>query len=136
MTEEPDRVLAHLNSRRASDEAKTSVADIGALNLRRKKLVKEQQDALAERKTLSAEIGKLMKEKKNEEAEKLKTHVEYVNNVAAGAEEQLLALEQEMDLLVYQVPNLLDDRVPEGADEGTYVCMYVCMYVCVCIHMC
>lgn len=35
-----------------------------ALNVRRKELVKEQQGALAERKTLSAEIGKLMREKK------------------------------------------------------------------------
>jgi len=35
-----------------------------ALNLRRKELVKEQQGALAQRKTLSAEIGKLMREKK------------------------------------------------------------------------
>lgn len=35
-----------------------------ALNMRRKELVKEQQGALAERKTLSAEIGKLMREKK------------------------------------------------------------------------
>lgn len=32
--------------------------------MRRKELVKEQQGALAERKTLSAEIGKLMREKK------------------------------------------------------------------------
>jgi seryl-tRNA synthetase len=35
-----------------------------ALNVRRKELVKEQQGALAQRKTLSAEIGKLMREKK------------------------------------------------------------------------
>lgn len=37
---------------------------ITALNVRRKELVKEQQGALAQRKTLSAEIGKLMREKK------------------------------------------------------------------------
>lgn len=37
---------------------------LAALNVRRKELVKEQQGALAQRKTLSAEIGQLMREKK------------------------------------------------------------------------
>lgn len=92
-----------------------------ALNRRRKELVKEQQGALAQRKMLSAEIGKLMKEKKNEEATKLKSQVEYASSVAATAEEQLLDLEQEMELLMYQIPNLLDDRVPEGKDEEANV---------------
>lgn len=61
-----------------------------ALNLRRKELVKDQQAALAVRKTLSAEIGKLMKQKANEEAEKLKSQVEVANMQAAAAEEQLV----------------------------------------------
>ena len=124
ITDEPNLVLAHLKARRASDEQLSSVTDIGALNVRRKELVKEQQGALAQRKTLSAEIGKLMKEKKDEEATKLKSQVEYANNIAAGAEEKLLSLEQEMDLLVNQVPNLLDDRVPDGEDEAANVVVH------------
>jgi len=87
------------------------------LYLRRKELVKEQQGALTQRKSLSAEIGKLMREKQDAEAAKLKTQVEYANSVASTAEEQLHQLEREMDSLMLQMPNLLDDRVPDGDDE-------------------
>jgi seryl-tRNA synthetase len=112
VTEEPELIMAHLKARRASEQQLGSIQQIGgawsgdndawypgvawpthpsfaALNLRRKELVKQQQGALTQRKSLSAEIGKLMREKKAEEAEALKRQVEEANKVAAAAEEQL-----------------------------------------------
>lgn len=77
--------------------------------------------AKAERNSLSQQIGQLMKNKQMDEVAELKRRVEAASLISAEVDAQLSGIDASIDSLLSVVPNLLDDRVPEGSDDAANV---------------
>lgn len=114
-----DLVISHLKSRRASEEALEAATTIASLQSRRVALIQERDDFLNQRKEASAMVGKLMRDNDNgdpDEVEKQKALSAEAADGAQKAEEALAEIQSTMDSLLAGIPNLLDDRVPDGDD--------------------
>jgi len=113
-------VLSHLKSRRASQEALESARTIASLQSKRVALIQERDAYLNQRKEASANVGKLMRNKDDvdpEEIEKQKSLSAEAAEGAQKAEDTLAEIQSTMDSLVAGIPNLLDDKVPDGDDD-------------------
>jgi len=117
VAESPDLVKAALSARRSGEEQLEAVDRIGQLTRARAELVATGDDARAQRKKLSPQIGKLLKEGKAAEAEELKADVAEAAATAAEADAELEALDAQRAELFAALPNLLDPRVTDGASE-------------------
>ena len=91
-------------------------------SLRREQQVKAE-NLQAERNAYAKSMGKLIGEAKakGEDVEPLKQRGEALKNASSEAEAELSAILVKLDELVQGVPNMLDDSVPEGADEDDNV---------------
>ena len=125
---ETDMVLSHLKSRRASDEALEAASTIASLQSKRVALIQERDNFLNQRKEASAQVGMLMRKlnSKNDEeggedaAAEVEKQKEFSAAAAEGAQkadEELDSIQSVMDNLLAGIPNLLDDKVPDGDDE-------------------
>jgi len=114
MEQNIDVVLSHLKSRRANEDTLAKAQQIGSLNLKRKELGQERDSYLNIRKEQSAIVGRLMKEGKAEEAEGVKAISSKAAEDAARVEGELTEVETEVNKLLDNIPNLLDDLVPDG----------------------
>ncbi|GAB5353834.1 hypothetical protein AAMO2058_000068100 [Amorphochlora amoebiformis] len=122
LQDSPELVISHLKARRAKEDILEAVGLIGNLNEHRRQLIQERDVYLNMRKTLSAEIGKLMRSGKQDEVGELKAQVETASQGAAGKEEDLEEVQTQCKNLFFRLPNLLDNRVPEGdSDEENQV---------------
>mmetsp|Transcript_12430 Transcript_12430/g.18283 ORF Transcript_12430/g.18283 Transcript_12430/m.18283 type:complete len:549 (-) Transcript_12430:60-1706(-) len=113
-------VQSHLKSRRASEEALEACKTIASLADRRVALIQERDAALNQRKQFSAKVGQLMRNKETSdeaEIEAAKAESGKAADMAAAAEEELSRLEETSNGLLAGIPNLLDDRVPDGEDD-------------------
>lgn len=119
ITEHYNTVVSHLTARRVSQELLHNVSLIPALRAERGQLVVERDAELNTRKTLSQQIGTLMRggADKQLEVDDMKRRVEAAVISAEATGVRLEEVEQRIDQLFRMVPNLLDDRVPEGADD-------------------
>jgi len=116
----PELVISHLKSRRASQETIDAVNTIASLQDQRVALIQERDSFLNQRKEASAVVGKLMREQNEENAalvEEAKEKSSQAAEGAAKAESELDQIQSKMDELFLGIPNLLDDCVPEGADD-------------------
>lgn len=126
-----DVVKSHLVSRRAGPEALQAVEAIARSAELRVQLIRQRDAALNQRRELSAKVGKLMAILRSTNGDDIKLNEtqqqELDLSVAASseaaaeadaAETQLAAIQQEMDLQLAGLPNLLDDRVPDGKDDS------------------
>lgn len=114
----PEIILSHLSSRSSDASLLSAVEQLSDLKEKRKQSIIHGDEARAKRKTLSKDIGSLMKANKRDEAERLKQQVEEANKQASEADVALEALDKEIDHIFSLIPNLLDDRVPEGKDDS------------------
>jgi len=127
---ETDMVVSHLKSRRASDEALEAATTIASLQSKRVALIQERDNFLNQRKEASAQVGQLMrklnsKDKDEEtdgediqaEVDKQKALSAEAADGAQKADEELDSIQNVMDDLLAGIPNLLDDKVPDGDDE-------------------
>ncbi|MCR9101762.1 MAG: serine--tRNA ligase [bacterium] len=113
-----ERVKEGLRVRNFSDEALSIVDDIINLDDRRKATQTELDSLLAERNTLSREIGQLFKSGQKDEAEQKRSRVNDIKEEAASLEEALKAIKTELDEALYQVPNIPHPSVPKGSTEN------------------
>lgn len=115
-------VLSHLRSRRASDETISAAERIASLNDDRVSLIQARDKALGARKEQSAVVGKLMRdggeEKHGEALAEAKRLSGEAADEAAAVEEKLDEIEETVGGLLASIPNLLDDRVPDGDDDA------------------
>lgn len=117
-------VLSHLTARRSSQDSLDAAQKICDLSDQRVALIQERDSNLNQRKEASAAVGKLMRNKDNldedeqAELEKAKETSAQGAAGAAKAEEQLDEIQSTMDNLLAGIPNLIDDIVPDGADEN------------------
>mmetsp|Transcript_17168 Transcript_17168/g.36849 ORF Transcript_17168/g.36849 Transcript_17168/m.36849 type:complete len:495 (+) Transcript_17168:112-1596(+) len=117
VSEEPNVVLASLRARKSSDDLLNAVHRIGDLTRERARLVEEGNEARAERKALSNQIGKLMKEGGTAAVDEQKAQVAKATERAAEADAKVADIEAERSALFDTMPNLLDPRTPEGGGE-------------------
>ena len=114
----PDLVLSHLSARRSSAELVDQVGRIGCLRQERNAAIMAGDKAKNIRKTLSQQIGQAMKEGKQDVVSDLKKQVEDANALSESADEDLARIDGEINKVFPLIPNLLDDRVPDGVDDS------------------
>lgn len=113
---EKDRVLAGLAKRQVAD-AEAIVDQVIALDDQRKALQTSTDALLAERNTLSGEIGALMKAGKREEGNAMRDKVNAIKDEAAAGEEELKAVKIQLEEALLSLPNVPHDLVPAGVTE-------------------
>jgi len=108
---DPERVKAALARRGAAEQ----VDELLALDARRRELLPEVENAQAERKTLSKQIGE--RKQAGEDAEELMATVQGLKERIESAKEELEAVEAKLDELALTLPNVPDPDAPEGMTE-------------------
>jgi seryl-tRNA synthetase len=108
---DPERVKAALARRGAA----VQVDELLALDARRRQLLPEVENAQAERKTLSKQIGERKQE--GEDAEDLIAAVASLKERAESAKAELEEVEAKLGELVPQLPNIPDPDAPDGMTE-------------------
>ncbi len=95
--------------------AREAIDNVLAADDRRKEAQTALDNMNARVKTLSKSIGALMKEGKKDEAEKAKQEVADIKAKSRDTEEAMHRAEEERRQLLYTIPNVPYDLVPEGA---------------------
>ena len=116
LREEKDRVLTGLAKRQVAD-AEVTVDRIIALDDRRKATQTSNDEKLAERNTISRQVGELMKAGKREEGAALRDHVNEIKEGIATAEAELSQIKEEMEEALLTLPNVPHPLVPAGVTE-------------------
>ena len=94
--------------------AEEAIDKVIAINDRRKAAQAELDARLSEVKSLSKAIGSLMKEGRKDEAEATKQQVATIKEQTKSLEETMNSAAEEMKQLLYTIPNVPYDIVPEG----------------------
>ena len=113
ITEQTELVLKGLKKKHFSN-AEEVINKIIELNNIRKKSQAQLDNNLAASKKLAAGIGQLMKAGQAEEAEKIKAQVAVLKETNKELESAMTNAENEIQALLYTVPNIPYDDVPEG----------------------
>jgi seryl-tRNA synthetase len=108
---DPERVKAALARRGAAAQ----VDELLALDARRRELLPEVENAQAERKTLSRQIGAA--KQAGEGAEELMATVQGLKERIEAGREELEKVDVELGKLALALPNLPDPDAPEGLTE-------------------
>ena len=83
----------------------------------RKRIQTENDGYLAQRNTLSKQIGQLFREGKVDEANAAKAEVEMLKSKIAEAEQQLNESKKVVEELLLNIPNVPNELVPDGVSE-------------------
>jgi seryl-tRNA synthetase len=121
--EEKDRIIQALKKRRGLKNIEESIEAILSLDQKRRQTQQQQDALLAESNSIAKEIGNLMKSGKKEEAEKMKVRTAEIKKLSADLTPELAKAEDELQKLLYSIPNAPHERVPEGGgpDENLKV---------------
>ena len=109
--EDPERIRAGMRKR---DMDPAPVDEVIALDVRRRELLQEVEELKAERNTVSKEIGK-MKDQSERQA-KIDAMGE-VNTKIGKLDEELKQVDEKLRSIMAVIPNIPDERVPEGFKE-------------------
>ncbi len=111
--EEKKKVINGLKKRRFKNIEQT-IETVLSLDQTRKQIQKQQDDLLAESNGLTKEIGNLMKSGQKEQAEKLKARTAEIKKTVGELSAELAAAEEELQKILYTLPNVPHADVPEG----------------------
>jgi seryl-tRNA synthetase len=111
--DEKERIVVGLKKRRLKN-IETSLDNILSLDQKRRQTQQQQDALLAESNNLAKEIGNLMKSGKKEDAEKLKARTAEIKKIIADLGPELTRTEDELQKLLYTIPNVPHERVPDG----------------------
>jgi seryl-tRNA synthetase len=114
---EPERVKAALARRGAAEQ----VDELLALDGRRRELLPTLEEAQAERKALSKQIGAAKGAGDEAEAERLMAEVGELKKLAESGKVELEQIEASLQRLLLSLPNLPDPDAPEGLTEDDAV---------------
>jgi len=112
--EDTDRVIRGLEKKHFKG-AKEAIDQVLALDKKRREAQQQLDKNLNEQKQQSGQIGRLMKEGKRDEAEQIKTNVAELKETSKALEEEMNQAQEQAKNLLYQIPNIPYDEVPEGA---------------------
>jgi seryl-tRNA synthetase len=104
-------------------QAEESIEKVLSLDEGRRTTQKRLDDLLAEQNVASRQIGQLMKEGKREEADAAKARVSDLKTESKELGDRLQQYSDELTQLLYTIPNVPHQRVPEGngADDNVEV---------------
>lgn len=113
--ENKEDVINRLSKRNI--DASEMIEEVIALDEDRRKLQTQLDNTLAESNTLSKEIGNLFKSGKPKEANVLKAKTTQLKEDSKQLNESLNAKAAELDELLYKIPNVPHESVPNGTSE-------------------
>lgn len=113
ITDDKEAVIRGLEKKHFKG-AREAIESVLAIDNKRKAAQAERDSLLSEINTLSKSIGSLMKEKRQEEAETVKKRVSEIKERTKALEEEVKNAEEERKQLLYTIPNVPYDIVPEG----------------------
>ena len=113
INEDKEAVIRGLEKKKFT-EAREAIDAVLAADGKRKSAQTELDAVLAEQKTLAKNIGAFMKADQKEEAETAKARVAELKTRSAELEELKKAAEEERTQLLYTIPNVPYELVPEG----------------------
>ncbi len=116
LREDKDRVLEGLKKRNFQDTH--LIDEVISKDEKRKKIQFELDNLLAESNAISKQIGQLYKEGKAAEAESLKKRPAEIKLQATDLENALKETIAEINLILYEIPNIPHHSVPEGNSEA------------------
>ena len=120
ITENTEEIIRGLEKKHFKD-AQTIIEQVIVLNNKRKAAQTQLDKNLAEVNATSKSIGMLMREGKKEEAEAAKKKVADMKEINKNLQEEMDKAQQEMTELLYTIPNVPYDEVPEGKDANDNV---------------
>lgn len=112
----PEQVIEKL--KRKNFDASAIVSTITELYLQKNKLQLQAEQAKAEMNTISKEIGLLLRGGKSEEANTAKARTSELKENIKQVDEDFAAIEEKVNNLLVQLPNLPHDSVPVGKGEN------------------
>jgi len=112
--EDKQRIINGLRKRNWTAQQVKIIDDILKKDDERRANQKELDDSLAEQNRLAKQIGALMGQGKKEEAETLKNQVAELKARAKTFEERTESIQQQLDTMLYSVPNCPHKSVPNG----------------------
>lgn len=95
-------------------DAKATIEQVLAFNDKRRSTQNQLDKNLAEVNSLSKSIGQLMKEGKKEDAETAKARVAEIKETSKALQAEMDKAQEDMTNLLYTIPNVPYDSVPEG----------------------
>ena len=113
ISEETERVIRGLEKKQFKG-AREAIENVLAIDKRRRETQRELDQTKQQAKQLAAQIGALMKQGKRDEAEQVKLQVAEFKQKDKDLQEMMDKSEQELTVLLCQIPNIPYDEVPEG----------------------
>ncbi len=121
ISEQTERVVKGLEKKHFPN-AKAAIDQVLAVDKKRREAQQELDKCLNEQKQLSGQIGRLMKEGQKDQAEQVKQQVAELKEKSKQLDETMAQAQEEMTILLCQIPNIPYDEVPEGkAAEDNHV---------------
>ena len=120
--EEKDRVLAGLKKRNFKELG--LIDEIIALDEKRRSTQLALDESLAKSNTLSKEIGSLFKSGETEKANALKAETATLKDTIKTLTDTLNGTVESLNELLYRVPNIPNELVPEGTSEVDNVVVF------------
>src|SRR5574344_1627739 len=119
ITEDTEVVIRGLEKKHFKD-AKATIDQVIALNDKRRNAQNKLDSNLSEVNNLSKSIGMLVKEGKKDEAETAKSRVADIKESNKSIQAEMDQASEDMQNLLYTIPNVPYDSVPEGvgADDN------------------
>ena len=114
ISQETDKVLKGLEKKHFKN-AKETIEKVLELDKARRAAQQELDNVLAQNKQLAAKIGQLMKSGAADEANAVKAEVANLKAKATELQEKMDAAAEELQQVLYTIPNIPYDEVPEGA---------------------
>ena len=114
ISEETERVIRGLEKKHFPD-ARKAIENVLAVDKRRRETQRELDQTKQQAKQLAAQIGAFMKQGKRDEAEQVKLQVADFKQKDKDLQEMMDKAEQELNVLLCQIPNIPYDEVPEGS---------------------
>ena len=124
ITEDTAKVIKGLEKKHFAN-AKETIEQVLALNDKRRNTQTVLDNNLAEANKLSKSIGMFMKQGNQDEANKAKTRVAELKEVNKGLQAEMDKAAEDLKQLLYTIPNIPYDEVPEGtgAEDNVVVKM-------------
>ena len=114
ISQETEKVIKGLEKKHFKN-AKETVEKVLELDRERRTAQAELDATLAQSKQCAAKIGRLMKEKAMDEVEAVKAEVATLKDKSKELQEKMDAATERLQELLYTIPNIPYDEVPEGA---------------------
>ena len=113
ISQETEKVLKGLEKKHFKN-AKETIEKVLELDKARRAAQQELDNVLAQNKLLAAKVGQLMKAGSVDEANSVKAEVATLKAKAAELQEKMDAAADDLQQVLYTIPNIPYDEVPEG----------------------